>query len=70
MADNSVSRELALYDGRLLLGTIIVRRKQYQAVAADGAPLGEFPNQKLAVRAIMAMAASGSTAQPAELSTV
>jgi hypothetical protein len=62
-------RELALYDGRLLLGTIIVRGKQYQAVAADGAPLGEFSNQKLAIGAITAIS-SGSSAQPAEMNTV
>jgi hypothetical protein len=63
MADNSVLRELALYDGRC-----IVRWKQYQAFAADGAALGEFPNQKSAAGAIKVTSSSGSFVQPAEMS--
>jgi hypothetical protein len=64
MADNSVLRKLALYDGRC-----IVRWKQYQAFAADGAALGEFPNQKSAAGAIkVTSCSSGSFVQPAEMS--
>jgi hypothetical protein len=53
-------RELAIYDGRDFVGTLLVLgRCEFRAIAANGAMVGDFATQRDAVRAAIAAAAGG-----------
>lgn len=46
-------REIFVYDGQFQVGVILITGKRFEAVAADGASLGEFSTQRCAYRALV-----------------
>jgi hypothetical protein len=50
----SDDRELAVYDGQTLIGSIVVQGRSHEAFGADGVSLGKFTSVKAAAAEISA----------------
>jgi hypothetical protein len=63
----SGSRELALYSGTRMLGTILIRGKRFEARTVDGKSISKYADQKSASAALAQLASSVARLRPSNM---